>query len=281
MVITDALNMGALQQFGQDRVPVEAIKAGADVLLMPPNMDVAYNAVLDAVRSGEIAEERIEESVHRILKLKQKRGLFKDPYVNKGSVYKIVGAPQHKAVAKAITEKTITLVKNDSGTLPLQENSGEKALVTGYGASVYGLNAVDTLAQGISEHGVPADAFETGYTPNDATISEAVSRAEASDLVVVTTGWAWAVEEQQKLLEALLETGKPVVVVAVGDPYDIAYFPEADTYLATYGFRAVSMEALSRVLFGEVNPSGRLPVSIPAANDPKNILYPYGYGLSY
>ncbi len=54
-----------------------------------------------------------------------------------------------------------------------------------------------------------------------------------------------------------------------------------DHALATYGFRAVSMEALSRVLFGEVNPSGRLPVSIPAANDPKNILYPYGYGLSY
>ena len=70
--------------------------------------------------------------------------------------------------------------------------------------------------------------------------------------------------------------------VAVGDPYDIAYFPDADTYLTTYGFRAVSMEALSRVLFGEVNPSGRLPVSILAANDPKkNILYPYGYGLSY
>jgi beta-N-acetylhexosaminidase len=65
------------------------------------------------------------------------------------------------------------------------------------------------------------------------------------------------------------------------NPYDIAYFDEADTYLATYGFRSVSMKALARVLFGEVNPTGKLPVSIPVAGNPSETLYDYGYGLSY
>jgi beta-N-acetylhexosaminidase len=138
---------------------------------------------------------------------------------------------------------------------------------------------VDELARGIQQRGVTADAFQTGFTPDDAKISEAVSRAQGSDLVVVTTGWATG--EQQKLVKALLETGKPVVVAAVANPYDIAEFPEAQTYLATYGFRPVSMQALSRVLYGEVNPSGKLPVSVPEASNPENILYPYGYGLSY
>ncbi len=279
VIVTDALNMDALQQFGQDRVPVEAIKAGADVLLMPPKMDVAYNAVLDAARSGEIPEKRIDESVKHILKLKQKQGLFKNPYVDESAVDNVVGTPQHKAVADAITDKSITLLKNESKTLPLQAGSGQKALVTGYGATVYGLNAVDELARGIQEHGVTADAFQTGFTPDDTMISEAVSRAQGSDLVIIATGWATG--EQQKLVKALLGSGKPVIVAAIANPYDIAEFPEAQTYLATYSFRPVSMQALSRVLFGEVNPSGKLPVSIPEGSNPKNILYPYGYGLSY
>ena len=283
VVVTDALTMDALKQFGEQRVPVEAIEAGVDVLLMPKKMDVAYEAVLEAVRSGEIEEKRIDESVERILELKQERGLFKNPYVNQGLVKKAVGTPQHREVAKAITEKTITLVKNDGGTLPLQKDSGEKALVTGYGATAFGLNAVEDLARGVSKRGVPAEAFQTGINPNEDQIDEAVLKAKGSDLVVVTTGKAWAPDRknQQELVKRLLDTGKPVVVAAVYDPYDIAHFPDAETYVATYGFRAVSMEALSRVLFGEVNPSGKLPVSIPAANDPDTVLYDFGWGLNY
>ena len=281
IVTTDALTMDALKQFGQDRVPVEAIEAGADVLLMPPSMELAYNAVLDAVRSDEIEEERIDQSVHRILMLKQKQNLFENPYVDESAIDNVVGTPQHEDVAEAMADETTTLVKNDSGTLPLQENSGEKALVTGYGQIPSGVNAVEDLAGDMSKRGVAADAFETGETPDDTLIAKAVSRAEGSDLVVVITGRAWAVSQQQKLVQALLGTGKPIIVAAVAEPYDIAYFPGAKTYLATYGFRRVSMEALARVLFGEVDPNGKLPVSIPAANDPKSTLYPYGYGLSY
>jgi len=283
VIITDALSMDALEQFGEDRVPVEAIEAGVDVLLMPKKMDVAYNAVLEAVKNGRIPEKRIDESVKRILKLKQKRGLFENPYVDEGAIDGVVGTPQHLSTAQAIADKSVTLVKNESGTLPLQENSGEKALVTGYGATAFGLNAVENLARAIEERGLATEAFQTGLNPNEGQIDAAVLKARESDLVIVTNGKAWDPNRkgQQELVKRLLGTDKPVVVAAVYDPYDIAHFPEAETYVATFGFRAVSMEALSRVLFGEVNPSGKMPVSIPVAGNPNETLYPYGHGLSY
>ena len=151
--------------------------------------------------------------------------------------------------------------------------------MTGCGATFTGQDAVDELARGMQKYGVKAEAFQTGFTPNAAAVSEAVSRAQRSNLAVVNTGWAN--EQQQQLVKALLKTGKPVVAAAVADPCDINQFPEAKIYLATYGFRPVSMQALARVLFGKVNPSGRLPVSIPAADDPKRTLYPFGHGLTY
>ena len=85
---------------------------------------------------------------------------------------------------------------------------------------------------------------------------------------------------QQALVRALLATGKPVVVAGMRNPYDISYLTEAPTYLATYGYTAASMESLTRVLFGEVNPVGKLPVTIPRA-DGSGALYPFGHGLSY
>jgi beta-N-acetylhexosaminidase len=134
LIVTDALTMeGVREMFGDERVPIEAIKAGADVLLMPPDLDLAYNAVLEAVEDGEIGEGRINKSVHRILSLKLKQGLFENPYVDVDEVSSRVGTPQHLAVADEITNKTVTLVKNDDGLLPLQPGPRD-VLVTGLGS---------------------------------------------------------------------------------------------------------------------------------------------------
>jgi len=85
---------------------------------------------------------------------------------------------------------------------------------------------------------------------------------------------------QTQLVKALLATGKPVVVAAMRNPYDVASFAEAPTVLDTYGYTAHQVESLVRVLFGEVNPNGRLPVSIPRA-DGTGELFPFGHGLGY
>lgn len=278
VVITDSLGMqGVRDKYGDDRVPVLALKAGVDMLLMPPDMDLAYDAVLNAVRSGELSEKRIDQSVYRVLRLKYERGLFAGPYVDESRVGSVVGTPAHLAAAQEITDHSVTLLKND-GTLPLAKGSGQHVLVTGYG-----VHTTAQLAADLAQRGVSADVYTTGATPSAAAIQEAVSRAGAHDLTVVTTYTAWsdANASQRTLVQALVAAGKPVVVVAVRDPYDIAYFPDAPNFLTTYGYTDVSLEALSRVLFGEVNPSGALPVTIPVAGTQDQPLFPFGAGLSY
>jgi beta-N-acetylhexosaminidase len=243
---------------------------------MPPDLDLAYNSVLNAVRDGEIGEGRIDQSVYRILRMKYRLGLFEDPFADPSKLAAVVGTPDHLAQADAITNKTITLIRNDAGDLPLAPNTGDKVLVTGWG-----VHTTSHLADDIAARGLDAGAYWTGSDPSQAQIDEAVRRANAGDLVVVTTSKAWAHPAQQKLVEELLSTGKPVVVAAVRDPYDIAYVGDAPTYLATYSYTDVSLDALTRVLFGEVDPSGRLPVDIPSSDDPSTVLYPFGYGLGY
>jgi beta-N-acetylhexosaminidase len=124
-----------------------------------------------------------------------------------------------------------------------------------------------------------------------AQISAAVAAAQDQDLVVVSTNNAYAIDgptgqptaaaaAQTRLVQALLATGRPIVVAAMRNPYDVASFPEASTVLDTYGYTADQVESLVRVLFGEVNPTGRLPVSIPRA-DGTGELFPFGHGLGY
>jgi beta-N-acetylhexosaminidase len=98
---------------------------------------------------------------------------------------------------------------------------------------------------------------------------------------VVATANASGSAAQRNLVNGLLASGKPVVLVATRNPYDIADLTQAPTYIASYSWTAPAMRAVARVLLGEVNPVGQLPVRIPAADDPSVTLYPYGHGLGY
>jgi beta-N-acetylhexosaminidase len=71
------------------------------------------------------------------------------------------------------------------------------------------------------------------------------------------------------------------VVAAVRNPYDIAEFPDVPTYVATYSYKDVALESLTKVLFGEVSPTGKLPVDVPTKADPSQVLYPFGAGLTW
>ncbi|WP_169982361.1 MULTISPECIES: glycoside hydrolase family 3 protein [unclassified Microbispora] len=289
VVVTDSLGMqGVRDKYGDDRIPVLALKAGVDMLMIVDDpsstlsLDVAYNAVLSAVRSGELTEERVDESVYRVLRLKKNRGLFDgDRQVDEGKVLDRLGTPANKALARAVANHSVTLVRNSAGVLPLK-NTGQRVLVTGYRnvtpPSVK-IPPTERLAKAIGALGVTTEMFETGAAPNQATVNAAVAKAKAGDVVVVTTVNSQSSASQRNLVNALLATGKPVVIVAARNPYDIANFPNAPAYLATYSWEKPAMEATARVLFGETDPKGKLPVTIPSADG--SVLYPYGHGLSY
>jgi beta-N-acetylhexosaminidase len=276
VIITDSLGMqGVRDKYGDAEVAVRALLAGVDQLLMPPDMDTAYDAVVAAVKSGRISQQVLNDHVRRVLELKYEKGLVANPYVDTSAVDSVVGTPDHLAAADAITNRTATLVKNDDSALPMAVE-GTKVMVTGYGVTTK-----QTLADALTARGAQVTVEETGSNPSNATINRAVAAAADQDSVVVTTMKAWSTPQQQKLVEHLLATGKEVIVVAVRDPYDIAYFDDAPTYVATYSYSPVAIEALARVLTGEVKPSGKLPVDIPVAGAPDTVLYPFGFGLTY
>ncbi|MFE6646050.1 glycoside hydrolase family 3 protein [Nocardioides sp. NPDC057772] len=280
LIVTDALDMqGASGTYPPDVASVEAFLAGADQLLIPPQMDTAYAAVLGAVKDGTISRQRLDESVYRILKHKLDNKIFESPYVDPAAAPAVFANPVHKADAQAISDRTTTLVKNDDGLLPL--TAGPKdVLVAGWG--------VDTtagIATGFQKRGATTQVLQSGTTPTDAQIEAAVAAAEGKDLVVVPTNNAWQINPatgqptaasvaQTKLVKALLATDTPVIVTAMRNPYDVTSFPEATTVLDTYGYTSHQLESLVRVLHGEVDPSGKLPVEIPD-------LFPLGHGLSY
>ncbi|MGA4841821.1 glycoside hydrolase family 3 protein [Streptomyces sp. G45] len=285
VIVTDSLTMrGVRTKYGDDRVAVLALKAGVDQLLHPPQPELARNAVLAAVRDGELTEERIDASVLRVLRLKEKLGLFADPYAAPDRVGETVGGAAHLEAADRIAERTTTLLRNDGGLLPLRPDTRRRLLVTGADpVSPSGTTGPPTavLAAALTELGFAATAFTTGTEPAPEAVAEAVSLAGAHDAVVVTTYDVADGGPQQSLVAALAATGTPVVAVAVRVPHDVARLPEAAACLAAYSWTDVELRAAARVIAGRVPPVGRLPVPVPRPDDPGQVLYPIGYGLSY
>ncbi|MGW4820448.1 glycoside hydrolase family 3 protein [Streptomyces sp. NPDC004227] len=285
VVVTDSLGMDGVRiKYGDDRVPVLALKAGVDQLLNPPSLDVAWNAVLSAVRAGELAEARLDESILRILRMKAKLGLLDDPYVSQADVDRVVGIGTHLAAADRIAERTTTLLANEGRLLPLSRRSHNKLLVVGADpASPSGTTGPPTgvLAAALTELGFQATALSTGTAPSAATIDKAVAAAQDADAVVVGTYNLTAGSSQKTLVQRLVATGRPVIAVAIRNPYDIAHLPTVPAYLAAYSWTDVELRAAARVIAGQVRPHGRLPVPVQRADDPAQVLYPIGYGLSY
>jgi beta-N-acetylhexosaminidase len=285
VVVTDSLTMeGVRTKYGDDRVPVLALKAGADQLLNPPDLSVAWNAVLKAVRDGELTEARLDESILRILRLKARLGLFERPYVSRAGVDRVVGTKAHLAAADRIAERTTTLLVNEGSLLPLSPRTHARLLVVGADpASPSGTTGPPTgvLARALTALGFTATALSTGTAPSAATIAAAVSAARDADAVVVATYNVTAGSSQKTLVEQLAATGRPVVAIAVRNPYDVAQLPSIPAHLATYSWTDVELRAAARVIAGKVAPRGRLPVPVQRADDPARVLYPIGHGLTY
>ncbi|GAB2743041.1 glycoside hydrolase family 3 protein [Streptomyces bullii] len=285
VVVTDSLGMeGVRTKYGDDRVPVLALKAGVDQLLNPPDLDLAWNAVLKAVRSGELTEARLDASILRILRLKAKLGLFHAPYVSHSGVERTVGTKAHLAAADRIAERTTTLLVNEGNLLPLSPRGHARLLVVGADpASPSGTTGPPTgvLAAALTELGFTATALSTGTAPSAATIARAVAAAREADAVVAGTYNVTAGSSQRTLVEQLVATGRPVVAIAVRNPYDVARLPSVPAFLATYSWTDVELRAAARVIAGRVEPRGKLPVAVPRADDPAQVLYPIGHGLSY
>lgn len=284
LIVTDALDMGgATEDFPPDVAPVRALQAGCDQLVLPPRSDTAHASVRSAVRSGKITESRIDASVRRILEHKLRHGLFARPYASESTTSRTVGSRRHTADAAHITDRTITLLRNERGILPLPQRA-RSLLVTGWDT-----DHVAALARTIGERaGQTTTTLTTGAAPTPASIDRAADAARDHDVTIVLTNTAAATGDhgaaQGDLVNSLLKTDTSVIAVAVRTPYDINRFPSVPACLATYSYGAPSLASLASALYGDLTPAGKLPVAVPhlnASKDTGDALYPFGHGLTY
>src|ERR1700730_10719293 len=124
IVVTDALDMAGLTHLyagNVGRAAVDAFKAGNDVLTMPADLDASYRALLDAVRTGEVSQERLDTSVLKILRAKAQLGLQKTRLVDVAAIPRLVGNPENIAAGQRISDDSITLVRDNGRLLPFRQ----------------------------------------------------------------------------------------------------------------------------------------------------------------
>ncbi len=279
LITTDALNMKAIaDHFGPVDSVIRAVQAGTDLVLMPVGLESVADGLLDAVKSGEISESRIESSVERILALKLKRGIVKEespaPIAEViANAERTVGSAEHKQVEREVAEKSVTLVKNEN-VLPLQAADSDKI-------AVIGSSYIDDLYAAVKKHHENTVLIKKAEPLTDAELTQL---ADVSAIIVGTTtstvaGRSPSHPQMKMVNELVAAVDVPVIAVGVRNPYDIMAYPDVDAYLAQYSFRTASFNATASILFGKVSPQGKLPVTIP--NPAAGTLYPFGHGLSY
>ncbi|MCL4514828.1 MAG: beta-N-acetylhexosaminidase [Firmicutes bacterium] len=273
LIFTDCMEMKAIAgHFGSGQAAVMAIQAGADMVLVshtPSVQQASLEAILAVARAGGIPMERIDASVERILLAKQR--FARETRAPEGG--------ESDGAALQIARKAVTLVRNDAGQLPMDPASREKLLVVEF--ALKALTGAEDQIQGAApfaeslgrQYRGPVQSLIHGLDPGNAEIEAAVAAAAGCDRILVATQNAGVYSGQARLVRALAASGKPVLAVALRNPYDLMAFPEVKTYLATYGYQPCALQAVSEAITGRLQPMGRLPVTIPG-------LYPYGHGLA-
>ena len=267
VVITDALDMGALPQgVGQIVDVIAAIRAGVDLLLCTADREtqLRLRSGLDLASSRGLIDS--SSSLRRVTALRRR-------IPTRRSDISVVGSRAHRQLAAEVARRSITLVRNNAGALPLS-TSGELLVVMPQPSDLTPADTSSRIAPGLAEalrryhpnvHGIV-----TSPLPRPDEIAAVVERARHSEMVVI--GTMWAGPEQAALVDAVLASGTPTVTVALRTPFDLAAYPHAETHLCTYSIQPPSTRALADVLFGVEPARGRLPAAIPG-------LYPRGHGV--
>src|SRR5208283_3130782 len=301
LVVTDALDMAGLTRlYAKDvgRAAVESFQAGNDMLVIPADLDASYRAVLQAVRSGEIDRQRLDQSVRKILELKASLGLNKARLVDPSQLPSEVAKPENLAVGQRIADEAITLVRDNGKVLPLQ---AVEAIGTAEAALPYqSLTAVSNRLVVVifsddlrTDSGRMLEREILDRVPDarviyldarsaagmKAPVVEAVEAAEhviAALYVVPVAGKAMRAagggltntvamdDANGALLNAILDRAADrTVVLAMGNPYVVKDFPAIQNYLCAFSNATVSETAAVKAIFGEIPISGHLPVTIP------------------
>lgn len=270
LIVTDAMSMSGLTiYFNQDEAAVRAVLAGADILEKPADVDLTVKGLKNAVASGRISEERINQSVRKILAWKYELGLDKRKITSLDVIDKTVSSESSRQLSNEIAESAITLVKSETGVLPLAKD--KKIFLLGITNGDDRSFAAGTLQRTLRQAGIRFESVILDDRSTEEEIKVARKKAGQADIVLaglfgrVRSGAKNSVgipEAGAKLLRELLQSDKKTVSLSFGNPYLLNNFPEMKTYVVAYGDMSSLQRATARALVGEIDFKGKLPVTI-------------------
>lgn len=282
IIITDGINMGAVtKNYSFEETIIRPLEAGADIVLLPDNPRRAVDAVRDALMKGRLTEERLDESMRRILRAKAKIRAHSSPdkfattdsdrLISSGAL-QVDGSGRE--ISRRIAESSITLLKNENA-LPLQAGQKIAVVQMTYMRLSDGLgNTMNEFTKQLKTTTSVTDCRMTARAnvcnnerATRTTIMEAVGNA---DEVVLTLylrpserrGNVSLNPEQQSLADAILRSGKPVTIVTFGSPYIAEMFPKAQAIVVGYDQTTFSAVAAGKLVMGNAQATGKLPVSV-------------------
>ena len=293
LVVADALDMAGVNRLyraNPGRPAVDAFKAGNDVLTMPGDLDASYRAVLEEVRSGEVSESRLDESVLKILRAKATLGLDRNRFVDVAAIPRLVGLPQNVAIGQRISDDSITLGRDNGKLLPLTARTAirphqrarpawHKLLVIILCDSVRaedgrGLER-EIRARRADANVLYVDPNLTSEQSND--VMQAVEQAQAvvaAVYIVPSAARSMRIGRKSKhpaslpdstsalLGKILAKAGERTAVLAMGSPYLTDDFPAIQNYICTFSNATVSEVSAAKALFGEIPIHGHMPVNL-------------------
>ncbi|MCD8262524.1 MAG: glycoside hydrolase family 3 C-terminal domain-containing protein [Bacteroides sp.] len=313
----------------------QSVKNGMDMHMHGPEF---AEAIVELVQEGKIPESRINQAASKILEAKFRLGLFEDPFIDESKLSEVVFHPEHQQTALEMARKSIVLLKNENNLLPIDRSKYKKILVTGPNADNQTIlgdwalqqpdSCVTTVIEGLRQVSPETDfdffPFDTNlHTMEMSRVLQAKVRAQRADLVIVVVGensmrYRWndktcgentdryelsLVGLQQELVEEIHATGTPTIVVLVnGRPLSTEWIADhIPALVEAWEPGSFGGQAVAEILFGEVNPEAKLPITIPRSagqiqtyynyketskwfkygTGKSTPLFEFGYGLSY
>nr|WP_246628150.1 glycoside hydrolase family 3 N-terminal domain-containing protein [Paenibacillus oenotherae] len=269
VIVSDAFTMeGIAAHFGEEAAVKLAVKAGIDIILMPKEVSGAHQAIVQAVNKGEINAAQIDASVKRILRLKQKYGLFQaqsDLQTKLLEAKRVIGTSEHRRIEQSIAEQSITEVKNDNNSLPYSIQEGDRIAILAPNAE---------QAELIKNQLSSVDS-STRYTVETLLLdgskaSDVNARIQQANFVILASyqfrspiqehNWA----NYQSLVNQLNTSSKPYVLLSLGNPYEWMFLHDVHAGIAAYGAQQPNVLAALKVIFGRNEAKGTLPVSYQA-----------------
>ncbi|MDP2887065.1 MAG: glycoside hydrolase family 3 N-terminal domain-containing protein [Ignavibacteria bacterium] len=272
LVFTDAMVMGGITtRYPFGVATVKALQAGCDIILFPGDLEKGIDAVREAIRSGELTEQRIDESVRRVLRAKTRVGLQRNRLTDVNKIPGVVGTAAHYQMAKKIAARCLTLAKDDARLIPVRASRKVLVLTMGNkeGNSMMSRGLV-TFPDEVRKLSPGSTELRLSDSMRTDEIEQALGLARQADVVLVaayvrivlSSGTVDLPAAHAAFLQRLLKENPHLALISFGNPYIGAAVPGIPTYICAYDNAKVLQEAAAEALFGKAHLTGKLPITI-------------------